>query len=64
MSVPPEPPDRLAKILLEILALSNSTPASQSESANAADPIEDFGAYPVKEQPQRRVQEDNNGQTP
>jgi hypothetical protein len=33
MSVSPEPPERLAEILLEILALSKPTQASQSESA-------------------------------
>ena len=35
MSISPEPPERLAEILLEILALSKPTRTSQSESAAA-----------------------------
>jgi hypothetical protein len=42
MSMSPEPPERLAKILLEILALSNSTHNSQSASDGGSDPIEPF----------------------
>jgi hypothetical protein len=42
MSLSPEPPERLAEILLEILALSNSTQTSQTESKCASDPIELF----------------------
>ena len=64
MSVSPEPPERLAEILLEILALSNSTGTSLSESARGSDPIELFEAYCVKEQSQRRDEEDNNAQRP
>jgi hypothetical protein len=63
MSMPPEPPERLAEILQEILALSNSTPTSQSESDSGSDPSELSGAPPVKEQAQRRDEEDNNRQT-
>jgi hypothetical protein len=62
MSMSPEPPDRLAQILLEILALSNSTRTSQSESASGRDPNELFDADCLKEQSQRRDEEDNNGQ--
>jgi hypothetical protein len=64
MSVPPEPPDRLAEILLEILALSNSTPKDQSESVSGRDPIELSDAHCGEEQPQRRNQEDNARQGP
>jgi hypothetical protein len=61
MSVSPEPPERLAKILQEILALSSSTGTSQSESARGGDPTESFDAACVKEQSQRR---DENGNIP
>jgi len=64
MSMSPEPPERLAEILLEILALSDSTRTSQSESVNGSDPIELFDAHCVKEQSQRRDEEDNNRQRP
>jgi hypothetical protein len=60
MSVSPEPPERLAEILQEILALSDSTRASQSESASDSDPIESFDAHSIKEQSQRRDEEDNH----
>jgi hypothetical protein len=63
MSVSPEPPERLVEILLEILALSNSTRTSQSESRRS-DPIELFDVHCVKEQLQRRDEEDNNRQKP
>jgi hypothetical protein len=62
MSVSPESPERLAEILQEILALSNSTRASRSESVSGSDPIELFDAHCVKEQSQRRDEEENNGQ--
>ena len=62
MSVSPEAPERLAKILQEILALSNSTPTSQSESVRGCDPIESFDADGVKEQSQRRDDDGNNRQ--
>jgi len=64
MSMSPEAPERLAEILLEILALSNSTRTSQSESARGSDPIELFDAHCIKEQAQRRDEEDNNGLRP
>ena len=64
MSMPPEPPERLAEILLEILALSDSTRTSQSESVSRSDPNELFDAHCVKEQSQRRDEEDNNRQGP
>jgi hypothetical protein len=62
MSMPPEPPERLAEILLEILALSDSRRTSQSQSVSGSDPIELFNAHCVKEQSQRRDEEDNNRQ--
>jgi len=64
MSMSPEPPERLAEILLEILALSDSTRASQPESVMSSDPIELFDAPGVKEQAQRRDEEENNRQRP
>ena len=64
MSMSPEPPERLAEILLEILALSDSTRTSQSESVIGSDPIELFDAHCVKEQSQRRDEEENNRQRP
>jgi len=62
MSVSPEPPERLAKILQEILALSNSIPTSQSESARGGDPIESFDGDCVKERSQRADEDGNNRQ--
>ena len=64
MSMSPEPPERLAEILLEILALSKPTRTSQSESARGSDPIELCDPHCVKEQSQRRDEEDNNRQKP
>jgi hypothetical protein len=64
MSVSPEPPERLAEILLEILALSDSTRTSQSESVTGGDPIELFDAHCAKEQLQRKDEEDTNRQRP
>jgi len=58
MSMPPEPPERLAEILLEILALSDSTRTSQSESVSGSDPTELFDVHCVKEQSQRKDKED------
>jgi hypothetical protein len=60
MSMPPRPPERLAEILLEILALSGSTPTSQSESVSGSDPTELSDAHYVEEQSQRRDQKDIN----
>jgi hypothetical protein len=64
MSIPSKPPERLAEILQEILALSDSTRTNQSESASGSDPIESFDAHWIKEQSQRRDEEDNNRQRP
>jgi hypothetical protein len=64
MSVSPESPERLAEILLEILALSDSTRTSQSEFDSGSDPRELSDAHCVKEQAQRRDEKDNNRQTP
>ena len=64
MSMSPEPPKRLAEILLEILALSKSTRTSQSESTLGSDPIELSAVECIKEQSQRRDEEDKNGQRP
>jgi hypothetical protein len=62
MSVSPEPPERLAEILLEILALSKATRTSQSESVSGSDRIELFDAHCVKEEPQRSDEGANNRQ--
>jgi len=62
MSMPPEPPERLAEILLEILALSKPTRTSQSESACGSDPSELFDPRCVKEQAQPGAEEENNRQ--
>ncbi len=64
MSVSPEPPERLAEILVEILALSNSTPKDQSESVSGRDPIELSDAHCVEEQSQQKDEQDNNPQSP
>jgi hypothetical protein len=64
MSMSSEPPQRLAEILLEIIALSDSTRTSQSKSVSGSDPIELFDAHCVKEQSQRGDEEDNNWQRP
>jgi len=64
MSMSPEPPERLAEILLEILTLSDSTRTSQSESVSGSDPIESCDAHCVKEQSQRKDEEGNNWQRP
>ena len=64
MSMSPEPPERLAEILLEILALSKPTRTSQSESVSGSDPIELFDPHCVKEQSQRTDEEDNNRHGP
>jgi len=64
MSMPPKPPERLTEILLEILALSDSTRRSQSESASGSDPIESFDEHCVEEQSEGRKKQDNNRQRP
>ena len=60
MSMSPEPPERLAEILLEILTLSKQERTSESESARGSDPIDLFDQHCVKEQSQRRDEEDKN----
>lgn len=40
MSTPPTPPERLAEILLEILALSKPTGTQEPESVSGSDPNE------------------------
>jgi len=62
MSPSPEPPERLAEILLEILAMSKPTWTNQSESVCGDDRTESFDADSVKEQAQRRDEEDTNRQ--
>ena len=59
MSMPPEPPERLAEILLEILALSDSKRPSQSESVCGDHPGELFDAHGVEQQSQRKDEEDH-----
>ena len=59
MSMPPEPPKRIAEILLEILALSK-----QSESARGTDPSELSHVNCVEEQSQQKDEQDNNPQSP
>ena len=49
MSVSLERPERLAEILREILALSNSEGPIHSESAWGSDPIELIDAHCVKQ---------------
>jgi hypothetical protein len=63
MSMPPEPPERLAEILLEILALSKPR-TSQSESARDSNQIELFDPHRIGEQSQCGDQEDSNRQRP
>jgi hypothetical protein len=62
MDMLPEPPERLAEILLEILALSKPG-TSQSESARDSDHIELFGPHCTKEQSKNGDQEDDNRQS-
>jgi len=64
MSMSPEPPERLAEILLEILALSKPARTSESESDRGSDPVEKRDARCLKEQSRRRDEEDNNRQRP
>lgn len=65
MSTPPRPPERLAEILLEILALSDSTRTSESKSVSGgSDSIELFDAHCAKEQSQRKDEEDTNRERP
>ncbi|HMF45897.1 MAG TPA: hypothetical protein VKE29_04425 [Candidatus Udaeobacter sp.] len=59
MSTPPKPPERLAEILQEILALSDPTRTNQSESVSGSDPIENVDAHGVEEKSQQTKEEDN-----
>jgi hypothetical protein len=63
MSTSPEQPERLAEILLEILALSKPTGTSQSESACGSEPSELFNPPCGKEQSQPGTEEENNRRT-
>jgi len=63
MSIPPEPPKRLAEILLEILALSNSPRSSHSNSINSGDSGELSDAQCADDQAQRMDTEDNDPPT-
>jgi hypothetical protein len=62
MSMSSEPPQRLAEILLEILALSKPPRPSQSESGSGGNPVESSDAHCAKEQSERRDEENNNRQ--
>ena len=62
--MPPEPPELLAEILLEILALSKPNRTSESESARCSNPIGLFDPHCVKEQLERADERDNNRQRP
>jgi len=57
-------PERLAEILQEILALSNSTATSQSESISGGDPGKLSDAPGVEDHSQRRAEDDKNWQIP
>ena len=63
MSMPPEPPERLAEILMEILALSKPERTSEAESVRDTDQIELFGPHCSKEQSQYGDEEDHNRQS-
>lgn len=60
MSMAPKPPERLAEILQEILALSDSTGKSQSESVSDGHQGELPDAYGVRELSAGRDEEGNN----
>jgi hypothetical protein len=64
MSTSPEPPERLAEILLEILALSKPERSSESDSEPRSDPSEFFDPQCVKKQLERADEEGNNRQKP
>jgi hypothetical protein len=63
MSMPPEPPERLAEILLEILALSKPTETSQSEPKCGTNPVGSRDAHSVKKESQPGAEEENNRRT-
>jgi len=64
MSTPPKPPERLAEILLEILALSDSERPSPLESVSDSNPIESSDSHCAKAQSRRIDGEENNARTP
>ena len=64
MSMPPEPPERLAEILLEILALSDATGKSQSQSVSDGHQAELSDAHGVRELSGQRDEEGNNRKEP
>jgi hypothetical protein len=64
MSMPPKPPKRLTEILMEILALSDPTRGSESESPGGSDPIENLDPYRVEEQSQRKKHKDSPRNVP
>jgi hypothetical protein len=64
MSLSPEQPERLAEILMEILALSRPTQTNQSKSASYSDCSENFDGHRVEEQSQHTKENDGTGQTP
>ena len=64
MSVSSEPPERIAEILLEILALSNATRTGPFESGCGSDPMELYDEHCGKEQSPRSSEENSNTQTP
>ncbi|HEY6154504.1 MAG TPA: hypothetical protein VIW07_12260 [Candidatus Udaeobacter sp.] len=61
MSTPPKPPERLAEILLEILALSDSARPSQSESISGSDQNE-VSNSPCGNESQPKAEQNNNRQ--
>ena len=64
MSMPPEPPERLAEILLEILALSDSKGKSRSESLSGGHQDELSEPQDVRELLGRSDEEGNNRKEP
>jgi len=64
MSMPPESPERLAEILLEILALSDPTRRSQSESLSGGHHGELSDARDIRELSGQRNEEGNNCKEP
>jgi hypothetical protein len=64
MIVSPEPPERLAEILLEILALSTPTRTSQSESDGGNAPGELSDPHCVNQQSQTSGHEHKDLQRP
>ena len=57
--MPSKPPERLAEILQEILALSKATRMSRTEFVRGSDPTKSVDAHCLKEQSERTDEEDN-----